>query len=179
MSGKQQDEPPEPMPMTQQPTANAPLICPEQQVEQDWIDYNGHMNMAFYNVVFDRGVDHLFDLCGIGAEYAASGAGSCFTLEVHVTYIQELMLGDPIRVELQLLDYDSKRMHFFEQMYHAREGYLAATAEQITMHVDMQNRRSAPFPAGALQRIEAFMAAHRGLERPPQVGHVIGIPRKD
>ena len=164
--------------MTETAQANTPLICPEQRVEQAWIDYNGHMNMAFYNVVFDRGVDHLFDLCGVGADYAAEGVGTCFTLEVHVTYLQELMLGDPIRVELQLLDYDSKRMHFFEQMYHAEEGYLAATSEQITMHVDMQTRRSAPFPAQALQHIEALTAAHRGLQRPPQVGHVIAIPRK-
>jgi acyl-CoA thioester hydrolase len=164
--------------MSEQATANGPLICPEQRVEQDWIDYNGHMNMAFYNVVFDRGVDHLFDLCGVGEEYAAAGKGTCFTLEAHVTYIQELMLGDPIRVELQLLDVDSKRIHFFEQMYHAEEGYLAATSEQITMHVDMQSRRSAPFPDAALARIDALMVEHRDLARPPQVGHVIQIPRK-
>jgi acyl-CoA thioester hydrolase len=164
--------------MTATAQPNAPLICPEQRVEQEWIDYNGHMNMAFYNVVFDRGVDLGGRRIIKKAEYAAEGIVTSFTLEVHVTYLQELMLGDPIRVELQLLDYDSKRMHFFEQMYHAEEGYLAATSEQITMHVDMQTRRSAPFPAQALEHIEALTAAHRGLPRPPQVGHVIGIPGK-
>jgi len=163
--------------MTVQLDLNAPIICPLQQVEEAWLDYNGHMNMAFYNVAFDRGVDHLFDMVGVGAAYAASGEGSCFTLEVHVTYIQELMRNDPIRVELQLLDYDSKRMHFFEQMYHAEQGYLAATSEQICMHVDMQSRRSAPFPQSALASIESIMQTHRDLERPPQVGHVIGIKK--
>lgn len=165
--------------MQTEPTnLDAPIICPPQRVEDNWLDYNGHMNMAFYNVAFDRGVDHLFDMVGIGADYAASGVGSCFTLEVHVSYIQELMRNDPIRVELQLLDYDSKRMHFFEQMYHAEQGYLAATSEQICMHVDMQSRRSAPFPDAALTKIKAIMASHRDLERPPQVGHVITIPTK-
>ena len=156
----------------------APLICPEEHVADDWIDYNGHMNMAFYNVAFDHGVDYLFDLVGVGADYAERGEGTCFTLEAHVTYLQELMQGDPLRVELQLLDFDSKRMHFFEQMYHGEQGFLAATSEQITMHVDMQSRRSTPFPNTALANIEKIMAAHRGLERPAQVGHVIGIPHK-
>ena len=164
--------------MTDTLDSGAPLICPTQQVEEAWIDYNGHMNMAFYNVVFDRGVDHLFDMIGIGTDYAEGGVGSCFTLEVHVSYIQEVGRGDPLRVELQMLDYDSKRLHFFEQMYHATEGYLAATSEQISMHVDMQSRRSAPFPQPAMAKIAAIMDAHRGLERPPQVGHVIAIPRK-
>lgn len=163
--------------MTEQLDLSAPLICPPQRVEDAWLDYNGHMNMAFYNVAFDRGVDHLFDMVGVGAAYAESGLGSCFTLEVHVTYIQELMRNDPIRVELQLLDFDRKRMHFFEQMYHAEQGYLAATSEQICMHVDMQSRRSAPFPAVALDKIAAIMEAHLALEKPPQVGHVIGIAR--
>jgi len=156
----------------------APLICPAQTVEDTWLDYNGHMNMAFYNVAFDRGVDHLFDFLGVGAEYAASGVGSCFTLEVHVTYLQELLRADPLTIHLQLLDFDHKRMHFFEQMYHADEGYLAATSEQICMHVDMQTRRSAPFPLAALERLRSLRDVHRTLQIPPQVGHVIGLPTR-
>lgn len=91
-------------------TFDAPIICPPAQVESDWIDYNGHMNMAFYNVVFDRGLDAIFDLLGVGEAYARTG-GSCFTVEAHVTYIQELNEHDPLRVEYQLLGYDTKRIH--------------------------------------------------------------------
>ncbi|MCR9262005.1 MAG: thioesterase family protein [Pseudomonadaceae bacterium] len=156
----------------------APVICPEQTVIEDWIDYNGHLNMAFYNVIFDRGVDHVYDLLGIGAAYAQSGQGSCFTMEVHLNYLSELSLGDRVFVHFQLLDYDSKRVHFFEQLYHQAEGYLAATSEQIGMHVDMQTRRSAPFPDPVIESLEQLKQAHSGLAVPPQVGHVIAIPKR-
>lgn len=160
------------------PTIESPVVCPPQTVEPAWIDYNGHMNMAYYSVAFDRAVDHVYDGLGIGAAYTASGAGSCFTLEVHLTYLRELVLGDDLTITLQLLDHDAKRLHFFQHLYHAQEGYLAATSEQMAMHVDMTTRRAAPFPEDAVARIDALMAAHRALGKPDQAGHVIGIPRK-
>ena len=134
--------------------------------------------MAFYNVIFDRGVDHLFDYVGVGEAYAQSGVGSCFTMEVHLHYVQELSLGDDVEVHLQLLDYDAKRMHFFEQLYHQSEGYLAATSEQICMHVDMTTRRSAPFQMEALAKLEQLLHSHAELPVPDRVGHRIAIPEK-
>jgi len=157
---------------------NAPIVCPIQRVEEAWIDYNGHMNMAFYSLAFDRGVDHVYDLLGIGAAYTASGAGSCFTLEVHVTYLQELVLGDHLNIHFQLLDRDAKRLHFFQHMYHAEQGYLAATSEQMALHVDMASRRAAAFPDPAQRSIDALLEQHAQLPRPQQAGHVIGIRRK-
>lgn len=158
--------------------SDALIVCPTQHVEAAWIDYNGHMNMAFYNVAFDRALDHVYDLLGIGAEYVRTGRGSCFTAEVHVNYVQELMRDDPIRVTFQLLDWDSKRLHFFESMYHGAEGYLAATSEQLALHVDMGTRRTAPFPPDVQARLNDLMAAHQGIARAPQVGRVMGIRRK-
>ena len=109
----------------------APFVCPVRSVERAWIDYNGHMNMAYYNLVFDQALDCVFDELGIGAAYVQSGGGSCFTVEIHVSYVQELRLGDPMRVTFQLLDWDEKRLHFLGEMHHAGEGYLAATSEQL------------------------------------------------
>ena len=161
----------------QQHPLGTPVVCPSERVIEDWIDYNGHLNMAYYNVIFDHGVDHLYDFLGIGEAYARSGLGSCFTMEVHVHYLNELSLGDDVEVHLQVIDYDHKRIHFFEQLYHCGQGYIAATSEQLGMHVDMQTRRSAPFPEEVLARIEALHQAHQSLPIPEQVGHVIGIPR--
>lgn len=163
-----------------QPTEQiqGPIACPLQRVDAAWIDYNGHMNMAFYHLAFDRALDHVYDRLGVGEAYTASGAGSCFTLEVHATYLQELKLDDPILIHFQLLDHDAKRLHFFEHMYHAQRGYLAATSEQLALHVDMSTRRSAPFPADVQERLAALAARHRSLPRPEQAGRVIGIRRK-
>jgi acyl-CoA thioester hydrolase len=154
----------------------APYLCTERRVEPAWIDYNGHMNMAYYNLVFDQALDVVFDELGIGAAYVRDGGGSCFTVEIHVTYIQELKLGDPMRLTFQLLDWDEKRLHFFGAMYHAQEGYLAATSEQLSLHVDMRTRKAGPLPLPAQQRIAEMMQAHCHLETPPQVGHVMQIP---
>jgi acyl-CoA thioester hydrolase len=164
--------------MTRAPPFAAPIVCPVQTVEQAWIDYNGHLNMAFYNLLFDRALDHVYDLLGVGEQYVANADGSCFTMEIHVNYLQELLLDDPVRVEFQLLDADSKRLHFFEHMYHAEQGYLAATSEQLALHVSMASRRAAPFPDEVMQRLQALKTSHAGLSRPAYAGRSIGIRHK-
>lgn len=156
----------------------APIECPAQSVEDGWIDYNGHMNMAFYNLAFDRALDHVYDQLGIGAEYVRTRDGSCFTREVHVNYLRELSAGDPIRVTFQLLDWDAKRLHFFEKMYHADQDYLAATSEQLALHVSMTSRSTSPFPDDVQVRIGELMAAHGELPMPTQVGQIMGIRRR-
>ena len=164
--------------MQPKPLMRAPIISPPQIVIEDWIDYNGHLNMAFYNVIFDRAVDHFYDLLGVGSVYARNGAGSCFTLEVHVHYLKEVSLNDELELHLQLLDYDKKRLHFFQQMYHKTHGYLAATSEQLALHVDMTTRRSGEFPQHILDSLGKMSVTHLKLDIPPQVGHQICIKRK-
>ena len=156
---------------------SAPIICPRRTVLPEWIDYNGHLNMAYYHVLFDQGIDHVFDELGIGVDYVQREGGTCFTLEVHVCYLQELALGDPVEVHYQLLDADAKRIHVFGEMFHATQGWLAATSEQLCMHVSMATRRSCPFPEGIGQGIHRVLAGHRALPRPTRAGRVIGIKR--
>jgi len=153
----------------------APFTAPDQQIEANWIDYNGHLNMAFYNVLFDRCVDCVYDQLGIGEAYVRESGGSCFTLQVHLNYLSEISLGDPISVTLQLIDYDAKRLHYFQTMTNQRTGELAATSENLAIHVDMKSRRSAPFPGGILKQIEGLHRAHADLPTPDQLGRSIGI----
>jgi len=155
----------------------APIACPPRKVEKQWIDYNGHMNVAYYVLLFDQCLDYVYNLLGIGEDYVRTQGGSCFTREIQVNYLSELTLGDPVVVEFQLLDWDEKRLHFLETMRHADQGYLAATAEQLALHVDMTNRRTAPFPDAIQQRLTALMDAHSTLAKPDEVGQTIGIRR--
>ena len=83
---------------------------------------------------------------GCGIDYVKTRRHSCFTAEVHVRYLRELHAGDPVRVTFQLLDYDAKRMHYFEQLFHAGEGWVSATSENMSLHVDMEAKKTAPFP---------------------------------
>jgi acyl-CoA thioester hydrolase len=157
----------------------APFIGAVKTVEPDWIDYNGHLNMAYYSILFDRTGDEAFELIGLGPDYIRSRNASYFTLEAHLTYFRELAAGDPVKVTVQFLDYDAKRIHFVQEMFHAEGNWLAATMESVCMHVDMTAKRSAPFPADMVERIAAMHAAHKSLPVPPQVGSRIGIRRRN
>ena len=155
------------------------LHCPVVEVASEWIDYNGHMNMAYYNVAFDQyGADHLLARLGLGLDYVHRTNASMFTLEQHVTYLRELKLGDPILITCQLLDYDDKRLHCFLNMHHADVGFLAATSEQLLMHIDLNIRRSSTLPAAAIDKLAALSLRHQELAKPAQAGRVIGIRRK-
>ena len=152
-----------------------PIVCPQKSVDPAWIDYNGHMNMAYYSLIFDNCLDYVLDNIGIGAEYTKTAGGSCFVLEVQVNYLQELLQGDPVQVTFQLLDWDAKRLHFFQNMYHAEIGYLAATSEQVSLHVNMEGRRAAAFPENIQEKLTQLMASHESLPRDERIGHVLGI----
>ena len=146
-------------------------------VHPDWIDYNGHMNVAYYVLAFDRALDRMFDSIGIGAAYVREQQSSFFVLEAYVNYVGEVKQGDPLRFTFQLLDHDAKRVHYFMHMHHATEGYLAATLEQITVHVDMGTRRSAPMPEQAAAQFREMLARQAHLPRPAEAGRPIGIKR--
>lgn len=146
-------------------------------VEPAWTDYNGHMNMAFYNVLFDRCADQLFDRLGIGAAYARDRRLTIYMAEIHVCYVRELHEGDEVTVTFQLLDHDNKRLHAYQEIHHA-DGWLAATSESISLHIDMAGPKAAPFPADIVHGIEALRAAHAALPVPERAGRKIGIVRK-
>ena len=83
---------------------------------------------------------------GIGLDYLKTTNHSTFTAEAHVRYLREIHEGDPVRVTFHLLDYDAKRIHYFEQLFHADEGFLSATSENMTLHVDMARKESGRLP---------------------------------
>jgi acyl-CoA thioester hydrolase len=161
-----------------EPLFFAPFVSSVMRVEPAWIDYNGHLNMAYYNVLFDRAVDEAFELLGCGADYVKKRQLSFFTAEVHVRYLRELNAGDPVRVTFQLLDFDSKRMHCFEQLFHAGEGWVSATSENMSLHVDMTAKKTAPFPPEIAKRLAQMKLAHAMLPCPEAVGRKIAMPEK-
>lgn len=156
----------------------APFDRHRERVLPEWIDYNGHMNVAYYVMAFDHATDTFYDDIGCGAAYKENGGFTTFVLEGHITYDREVVEGDPLRVTTQLLDFDSKRLHFFHAMYHAERDYLSATNELIAIHIDLGVRRSAPFPETILERLRRMREAHAGLPWPGKAGRVIGIRRK-
>ena len=116
-------------------------------VKPEWIDHNGHMNLGYFVVAFDEATDDVYESWGLGLDYPDKSGCSVFTLGVNVDYRAELFEGDAIRIETLLVDHDQKRIHYFHRMYHGVSGKLVATNECLCMNVNLESRRSAPFPA--------------------------------
>ena len=156
----------------------SPIKSAPYSIEDQWIDYNGHFNMAYYNVLFDRDSDVGLALIGLGPAYVAQTGNSYFTLEAHISYLRELHPQDEVQITIQILDFDAKRLHYVQIMHHAKEGWVACVTENIVMHVDMASKKSSAFPPDVLEKIRLAHEAHKSLPVPLQVGHKIGIPRK-
>jgi len=155
------------------------LLAYHTTVPPEWIDYNGHMNVAYYVLAFDKATDGLLDRLGLGEAYRRATNCSIYVLEAHITYDRELKQGEPLAIATQLIDADRKRLHFFHRMVHATAGYLAATTELLALHVDLGGPRAAAMPEAAWAETAALLSAHRALPPPPQLGRRIGIARRD
>jgi acyl-CoA thioester hydrolase len=123
-----------------------PVIEIEAVVRPEWIDSNGHLNLAYYVVVFDIATDALYTALDIGDAYREASGHSCFTAETHTVYEREVHLGDKLRVVSWLLAADTKRVHYFHEMFHVESGERSAVQELMALHIDMSVRRVAPFP---------------------------------
>ncbi len=155
----------------------APYVSKPMDIEKDWIDYNGHLNMAYYNVLFDRCSDEAFAAMGMGLDYVKDRRLTIYTAEVHVCYVQELHLEHKVVVSFQLIDHDDKRLRAYQEIRHV-DGWLAATSETLSLHVDMSGPKVAPFPADVQAKVEAMRTAHAALPMPERAGRSIGIRRK-
>ncbi|MGE3376529.1 MAG: acyl-CoA thioesterase [Vicinamibacteria bacterium] len=143
------------------------------RVRPEWIDYNGHMNVGYYHVAFDIAAEEFFQFLGFTPEFRQRHDSTTFALESHLNFLREVKQGDPLRFEARLLDHDAKRIHFYQEMFHADEGYLAASCESLSAHVNQKARRTAPMPQELIERLGRIKEAHAALPRPWQVGHVI------
>jgi len=160
---------------TKDAVSNYPLEIHRATVIPEWIDYNGHLNMAYYVLMFDNATDKFFDLIDLGVDYVDRCQHSAFVLETHISYLREVSLNDQLRFTLQLIDADEKRLHYYLEMFHAEQNFRASTSEQVAMHIDLNIRKSKPFPKVMKQQIDFLLQAHADLPRPDNVGRSIGL----
>lgn len=154
----------------------APFARYEGEVLPEWIDFNAHMNLAYYVVLFDYATDALFDEIGIGRAYKDETGHGTFAVETHTLYERELLAGERVGVRTQILGCDDKRLHVAHEMHLAGGDKRAAMQELLYLHVDLRARRVVPWLAQAGERVAAAAAAHARLPRPDWVGRHIALP---
>ncbi|MEO0622310.1 MAG: thioesterase family protein [Pseudomonadota bacterium] len=158
---------------------SGPVRTAVQQVPAEWIDYNGHMNVAYYTMAFDRALDEVYEALEFGPTSARVHRMGPMALQSQIHYVGELLEGTQFFCDVRVLDADAKRIHIFAEMRNLDAGEsLAATYESLSVNVDLEARRSAPFRAETGALVEAMRAAHANLPRPPQVGASLGIRRR-
>jgi acyl-CoA thioester hydrolase len=153
-----------------------PFVSSAQTVKPQWIDYNGHLNLAHYNAMFDRALEEMLALCGLGPEYVAARNQSFFVVESRSSYRQELTEGDPVRVTVQVVASDDKRVLCYLEIRHALDGWVAARGEKLVLHVDLALRRATPFPADIRRQLDALRETHRLMPAPESLGQGVSMP---
>jgi acyl-CoA thioester hydrolase len=148
----------------------------EGSVLPEWIDNNGHMNLAYYVVLFDRATDTVYDALGVGQAYRDATGNSTFTAETHTLYEREIRVGERVRIVGHLLGADAKRLHYFHEMFHAEHGHRVAAQELIALHIDLRVRRTTPFAPALLEQLQAVVRARAGEPLPEGVGRRITMP---
>ncbi len=155
-----------------------PTVIYSTEIKPEWLDYNNHMNVAYYVLVFDLACEELLLSLGLGEVSAKLTGKSTMALESHITYDQEVSLGQEVEIRMQLVDHDHKRIHlYFEMHVKGSSGYLASTLEQISICVDLKKRKSASFPDEVMAKIKTLSQQQSHLERPDNIGRKIGIPK--
>jgi acyl-CoA thioester hydrolase len=149
------------------------------EVLPEWIDYNGHMNLAYYTVLFDQATDLLFDVLGLGLDYRRDTQMGTFVAETHNRYERELLVGAGVRVATQIVAADDKRLHLAHEMFAQDGGHRTATQELMFLHVDLVARRVSPFPPDLRRRVADAAASHATLPRPDWIGRRIAMPQRD
>ncbi|MGO1117631.1 L-carnitine dehydrogenase [Rhodovibrionaceae bacterium A322] len=152
----------------------APLKLYNCDVQMAWIDYNGHMTEASYLTAFGDATDALFRFIGDDEDYRAAGY-SFYTVETHINNYREVGGGEPLVFTTQLLGVDDKRMHFYHEMFHGRDGTRLASTEQLLLHVDMNASKACPIQPQVKEALDAIWQVHKDLPRPDGVGRTMAV----
>jgi acyl-CoA thioester hydrolase len=145
-------------------------------VTGDWIDFNGHMSMAYYPLLFETLGSNILDEIGMNAEYVRAQSRSLFTIETHMRFLRELHEGDRVYAVFRYVDHDHSKFAYAQELHH-EDGWLSATLEVLAIHVDILAIKSAPFQKDTLALFEALASEARARPKPGYLGRAVGISR--
>ena len=132
------------------------------KIIKDWTDYNGHMNVAYYVLIFDiYGAEKLMTELKMGEHSAKTTNKSTMVVESHITYNQEVKEGDEVDVNLIYFDHDKKRLQYKLEMIHKSKKYLASTIEVLALYVDLEQRKVAEFESEKIDIMQEYIKKNK------------------
>ena len=138
------------------------ILLSSQKIIKEWIDYNDHMNVSYYLLIFDKyGADVLNDNFKMGEHSAKTTGKSTMIVESNITYDQELKLDDEVDVNLIYFNHDKKRLQYKMEMIHKKEKYLASTIEVLALYVDLNTRKVSEFEDEKIQIMDNYIKQNK------------------
>ena len=128
---------------------------------KDWTDYNDHMNMAFYVLIFDKAWEVILEKFKMGEHSAKTTKKSTMVVETHTTYNNEVKEGDEVDIFLTHLDHDKKRIHYKLEMYEKNKNILSATTEVLSLYIDLNVRKVAEFDEEKKAIMDDFISKNK------------------
>ena len=157
---------------------NNPVESPIEDVLEEWIDYNGHMNVAYYTLAFDRAIDFfLEETLGIGPAYVRHANQGPYSLQANYHYLQELKKGDRFRSKVLIIGADKKKIHMVLEMINASNAEKVAICETLLINVDLTLRKSTEYPDWVQDKIQEYKNSCKGFALPREVGKTITLKK--
>ena len=159
-------------------TLSSPFRTKNQTVLGEWIDYNGHMNVAYYTLAFDKALDFFFeDVLNIGPSFVEKNKEGPFALKASYNYFSELLESESFFVDISILDFDSKRVHVFGEMRKDKSLELSAVFETVLMNMDLSARKVRQYPDRVLKLFELFKSSLDKDKIPAEIGKKITLKK--
>ena len=131
------------------------------RIKKDWTDYNEHMNMAYYVLIFDIAWEVILEKFKMGEHSAKTTKKSTMVVETHTTYNNEVKQGDEVDIVLTFFDHDKKRLHFKLEMYEKEKQTLSATIEMLSLYIDLSQRKVAEFEEDKIKIMDDFISKNK------------------
>jgi acyl-CoA thioester hydrolase len=153
----------------------APFVTNIKNVLPEWIDYNDHMNVAYYTLAFDEALDDFLNEMGIGEMYVKSSQNGPYALQANYHYLNELLEGEEFRVRIFLVDVSDKCFHSAMELFNEKDLSVCAVCEQITMNVDLKIRKANNYPDWVREKFDMMLSSQKDKQLPAQIGKPIGL----
>ena len=127
------------------------------KIIKEWIDYNGHMNMAYYVLIFDQAWENILNKFQMGGEKAEESKRTTMVVETRTTYDSEVKEGDEVEVYFSYFDHDKKRLHLKCEMYEKKTKKLSATMENLSLYIDLDKRKVTEFEDEKVKIMDEFI----------------------
>ena len=132
-----------------------------QIIKKEWTDYNNHMNMAYYVLVFDQIWEIILEKFKMGESSAKTTGMSTMVVETYTTYNNEVKEGEEVEINLTFFDHDKKRLHYKMEMIEKSSRKLSATLEMLSLYIDLSKRKVTEFEDEKVELMDDFIKLNK------------------